>query len=306
VSHLAFDLDALSLVPKVARAAGVPEGDIAWGLLQGWEWCWRQRTDVLTAVHLRGFFGVDVAEALVAFGFLARLEDGTFRVRGAQRYLRIAEGQSKGGHSAKANLIPGARQKKAAGALEGSRLGEGGAEREPRASREDAESDTRLALGPTASSEQRTAKEETTTPLRAREAEGLAAAHQATSPPQPEPQPAEAASAPYEPLRHRMEAAWEAQHGTPYAWTHHDDLAIKGLMAKSNGDDAVVLGRWCVALTWPEWPSCNSVVDLSRYWNAYGKAPRQRKATGDPRKSPVRAEDMDRRSFANPGVVEDF
>lgn len=153
---------------------------------------------------------------------------------------------------------------------------------------------------------------EATTP-HAREANSpfLAAPRQpeANPPAQSKPLPAETerpSPAPYEPLRHRMEAAWETQHGSPYAWTSNDDLAVRGLMAKSNGDDAVVLGRWCVAMTWQEFPTCSSVVDLDRHWNAYGKPPRQRKATGDPRKSPVRAEDVDRSSFANPGPVKDF
>ncbi len=108
--YIAFDLDAIGLVPKVARSGNVSEGVIAWGLVQLWEWCWREKASTVTEVHLRGFFGCDVPDSLVAFGFVVPQEVG-FRVRGADRYLRLNEARSKGGHAAKGNLIPGARQK---------------------------------------------------------------------------------------------------------------------------------------------------------------------------------------------------
>lgn len=113
MSHIAFELDALPLVPRVARAAGLQEATAAWGLLQLWEWCWREKTDKVTAVHLRGFFGLDPSEALEAFGFLAQAPEG-WRVRGAARYLRIQEGRSKGGKAAAAagNLKRGKKRSK--------------------------------------------------------------------------------------------------------------------------------------------------------------------------------------------------
>jgi hypothetical protein len=102
VSHIAFELDALPLVPKVARSAGIQEAVVGWGLTQMWEWCWREKTDKVTTNHLRGFFGSELGAILVDFGFLEAIGSSVWRVRGAQRYLRIQEGRERGGKAAAA------------------------------------------------------------------------------------------------------------------------------------------------------------------------------------------------------------
>ncbi len=104
MSHIAFDLDALPLVPKVARSAGIGEAVVGWGLTQMWEWCWREKTDKVTTNHLRGFFGTELGAIMVDFGFLEAIGSGVWRVRGAARYLRIQEGRERGGRNAKGNL----------------------------------------------------------------------------------------------------------------------------------------------------------------------------------------------------------
>jgi hypothetical protein len=144
--HIAFELDAIAKVSKVARTSGAPEGAVAWGLIQLWEWCWREKRDTVEAVHLRGFFGCDVEAGLVAFDFLAK-DGGCLRVRGAERYLRIRKGNAAGGHASKGNLVPGPKPKATPG----------GAEEEPKGSRRGAEEVLRVDLGSTASSEQRAA-----------------------------------------------------------------------------------------------------------------------------------------------------
>lgn len=96
MSYLAFDLDALNVVPDVARAAGMTPGDVSYGLLRLWAWCFRERQDVVSPTHVRGFFGTDATPALEAFGFVETTPTG-LRVRGAERYLRVAERQSKAG-----------------------------------------------------------------------------------------------------------------------------------------------------------------------------------------------------------------
>lgn len=101
MSYIAFDLDALNVVPSVASAAGLRVGDVSHGLLTMWAWCFREETDVVSAVHVRGFFGADCADALAAFGFLSAAEDG-FKVRGADRYLRIKQAQREGGKKGRA------------------------------------------------------------------------------------------------------------------------------------------------------------------------------------------------------------
>jgi hypothetical protein len=101
---IAFELDALKRVPAVARAAGIREPDLGYGLVQLWEYCWTEKTDHVDQTHVAGFFGGDrarVSEALVAFRFLA--PDGErFRVKGADRYLRVTEARKEGGRKAAA------------------------------------------------------------------------------------------------------------------------------------------------------------------------------------------------------------
>jgi hypothetical protein len=104
--YIAFDLDALNQVPNVARACRMEDERITHGLVQLWAYCFREGTDRITRIHLLGFFGADAADALAAFGFLEPL-DGAFRVRGAERYLRIREARSAGGKKASGNLKRG-------------------------------------------------------------------------------------------------------------------------------------------------------------------------------------------------------
>lgn len=111
MSYLAFDLDALKRVPDASRAAGITEAELGYGLVRLWSWCWNEKTDAANTAHLRGFFGGDtqrVAEALCAFRFLELSSGGGFRVRGADRYLRIHKARSDGGKAASANLKQGA------------------------------------------------------------------------------------------------------------------------------------------------------------------------------------------------------
>ena len=109
MSYIAFELDALNVAPAVARSARVGEEIIISGLVRMWAWCFREKTDTITADQLRGHFGADVAPALVAFRFLEAAGD-SWRVRGAQRYLRISEARSKGGKAASGNLKRGTAQ----------------------------------------------------------------------------------------------------------------------------------------------------------------------------------------------------
>mgnify|MGYP000899331631 CR=1 FL=1 len=115
-NFFALDLDAKKSVPKVARAAGVTPGDVCWGLFELWEHVWLTRDAVVTLSVLAGCVGANPAlhEALVAFGFLEPVEGSRYRVRGAEKYLRISEGRRKGGLAAKANLIPGGPKQDAA------------------------------------------------------------------------------------------------------------------------------------------------------------------------------------------------
>lgn len=105
--YIAFDLDALNVVPQVADASGLSPPAVTHGLVNLWAYCFRAGTDIVSTTHVRGFFGgVDAAEALVAFKFL-ELTNAGFRVKGADRYLRVREARSAGGKKAAGNLKRG-------------------------------------------------------------------------------------------------------------------------------------------------------------------------------------------------------
>lgn len=102
-SYIAFDLDALNVARDVGAAADISEERVTHGLLRMWAWCFREKTEHVTATHVRGFFGADAVTSLMAFGFLAPAAAGldlapeaAFRVRGAERYLRISEARKRG------------------------------------------------------------------------------------------------------------------------------------------------------------------------------------------------------------------
>jgi hypothetical protein len=94
----------------VARALGEPLPFTLGCLNLLWHRCWSLKTDTITAVGLTGIFGPEKLDARIALlvdaGFLEPA-GAHFRVRGAERYLRIKEGNSRGGHASKRNLIPG-------------------------------------------------------------------------------------------------------------------------------------------------------------------------------------------------------
>lgn len=105
--YIAYDLDALDVAPHVARASGISDDAAVAGNARLWAWCWKAKTDLVTAAHLAGFYGsTKVGEAMVAFGFLEAAGE-SFRVKGAGKYLRISEARSKGGKAASANLRQG-------------------------------------------------------------------------------------------------------------------------------------------------------------------------------------------------------
>ena len=109
-SYIAFDLDALNLAPAVARASGMTEDSITAGLVRLWAWAFRSKTDMASDLVVRGQFGGDCTAALAAFGFLEKKSASEYRIRGAERYLRVTEGRSKGGKMSSGNLKRGTLQ----------------------------------------------------------------------------------------------------------------------------------------------------------------------------------------------------
>lgn len=113
MSHIAVDLKVIEVhAPGVARAAGVSEDRILAGLVRLWHRCWSTKSATISRTALAASMGGErideIANAMVDAGLLEALTDG-WRVRGADRYLRLAEARSRGGKAAAKHLVPGAR-----------------------------------------------------------------------------------------------------------------------------------------------------------------------------------------------------
>lgn len=96
--YLRVEIDAIKDAQGVAGAVGINLAQIVGGLNLMWAHCWQNKSDSTTTVQLAGHFcapGIDLVPALMEFGFLEKLPDGSLRVRGAEKYLRISEAQSE-------------------------------------------------------------------------------------------------------------------------------------------------------------------------------------------------------------------
>lgn len=103
MSYIAYDINAMNEVPAIASACNTTPAVIGWGLPQMWLHCFRGKQTVVTDAHLAAFFAraPHIGETLETFGFLERVEGG-WRVRGAERRLKIREAQSEGGRKGRA------------------------------------------------------------------------------------------------------------------------------------------------------------------------------------------------------------
>ena len=248
MSYLAFELDALNVAPAVARAAGIDENAVLGGLLRLWAWCFREKVDQTTLVGIRGHFGPgpDIATALVEFGFLEPSQAG-FRVRGADRYLRIAEGRSKGGHASKGNLKKG--RNKPAESLE---VAEAQPETKP-------EGEHRLLSGsppahPPAGSRP-------CTEHRAPSTEHLTPKKHAGRPQKPvDPAPPDPRHAP---LVKKLCDAFAEVRGSKYPFAPRDAAAVRDLLGSS--DDVEALERaWRRALKHTGFPAVSTVHEFAK------------------------------------------
>ena len=263
--YVQVELDALKVCPDVARVTGLSDLVVTGGLVRMWAYCWEAKTETLRPLQLAALFGCRdaalLAEALEAFGFLEAC-DGGYRVRGAQRYLRVDEGRSKGGRAAAGNLIPGARQKARKQAAEFSAA----AESQPRASREQAERSSRPSSALTPNTEHRTPK--------------------LHKPPTP------FAETPHStPLVERVAEVFKAEKGVDYSATFADEHAGRALLGKGSEDE--VLRRWAIGLR-ARYPACNGLPDLLRNWNAYATEAANGPPGGARRVALVRALDAEK------------
>ncbi len=111
MSHIAVDLKVIEVkAPAVARAAGVDPDRVLAGLVRLWHRCWSLKTATIKPIELAGIFGGERVDglilALAAFDLIEASEE-VWRVKGADRYLRIQAGRIAGGKMAAGNLKRG-------------------------------------------------------------------------------------------------------------------------------------------------------------------------------------------------------
>ena len=258
--YLKFDLDALNRAPAVARAAGVSEDTIIAGLARLWAWCFREKVDVVSETHLRGHFGTEVSGALVAFGFLAVGEEHrTFRVRGAEDYLRVAESRSKGGRLAAGNLKKGTAKQTA--------------EKGPQPGQS-----PRLTPGSLpAPAGDKPGNVPGSLPALPPNTKHLAPREEALAPPPAARTPRESDD---------LCADFESIVGTPYAWQGAKDGAALARLRKQFSLEEV-RARWRLGLRAKGWLSVRTVAQLAGKWNDLADG------GGGNARSPVAAETID-------------
>lgn len=278
-SYIAFELRALEEAANIARSAGVSEDTIIAGMARMWAHGWRAKSAVVQRVHVRGFFGSDVSEALVAFGYLERVDAG-LRIRGADRYLRIAQARSEGGKKAAGNLKRGAERPGSTPAQAGSQPEtlNGGSDEEsahraeslqpestpgslPAPAGNNPEVPPGCFPGLTSSIEHRT-----TTDVRSYERTSAPAVRKQRRLPivdvadEPEPSHRDAVKA--------LVEAFAAAGLGKYLWQGaKDGTALSALLKDATLDE--VLARWRIGLAAPskDWASCRTVAQLRSKWN---------------------------------------
>jgi hypothetical protein len=278
VPYLPLDLDAKRKCALIATATGIPVSQVGWGLTDVWEHVWRTKVDTVPLLVLAGCFSTCISELLPYlldedFGFLEELAGGRYRVRGAKKWLLGMEGRSRGGQAAKSNLIPGARQKKAA--AQEPEITSGGkddsqeapsqvlsapAETQPRASREAAESQPRPSRDPLsadsrllhpASSIQHPDK-------------GFAGPASPAAPNKPKKPPA--SDPRLKPLTETLASSFRAVRGCNYAHQGAKD-AEAGKRLLSFGDIPEIDLRWRRGLTALGYNQVHTIAELSAKWN---------------------------------------
>lgn len=98
MSYIAVSLKAIEVQgPALSRALNLELALVVGRLNLLWHRCWSMKTDRVGALELRGFFPEPEAGPLLeAYGFLAKDAEG-WRVKGADRYLRLREQRTAAG-----------------------------------------------------------------------------------------------------------------------------------------------------------------------------------------------------------------
>ncbi len=264
--YIATDLDAFDDADAVAGATGLLAPLVLGGLARTWRWCWRNKTDRVTAEQLAGFFCSPLPglpAALVAFGFLEAGE--TYRVRGANRYLHITSVRSKAGQ-----LRASGAQRDSRGRLRKSSTGPAHAG--------DATST------PPAHHQQRTSPSATSDERRATSDEEALRAPPAPPKVRKDPAQKKPPAAPARPgwqaLIGRLTDAYQRQWGAKYDFRGDSAKALAAMLDRGNAAD-VVEAAWARALGSSEFPKVRTLPELDKNLNHFlGAAQGLQRAAG--------------------------
>lgn len=106
-AHIQYELDALNAATAIANVAKLGRQWVVAGLADMWAHCFRSHTDEVSDMQLAGFFSEPIGPVLEGFGFLERVGDGRWRVKGTGRYVSLSEKRkaagSKGGKATQAS-----------------------------------------------------------------------------------------------------------------------------------------------------------------------------------------------------------
>ena len=101
--YLQVELEVLDLVDPIGGMAGQRPGDVMLGLLKLWRYCWLRGLEVVLNEVAEGFVPGGVP-ALLAFGFLTRVDAQSVRVDGADRYEKVKNARAAGARATNAIL----------------------------------------------------------------------------------------------------------------------------------------------------------------------------------------------------------
>lgn len=319
--YLPLDLDAKRKLEGIERGLGLPRHAMVGGAMDLYESVWRAKGEgkpaevasVVDGLTLDAAFGPDprIREAMVAREFLEPVEQG-WRVRGAAKWLFGMEGKSRGGKAASGNLnrgnqpgksrVPAGRPTPPSPAQPGplpedtSRLIPGSNTQHPNnpASQHPLSFSGSAVADPVAAMGGLPGLEHLATA--GRRVEDKPTRNKGEKTPDPR----------HHPLKLRLVAVFaELRQGAKYDFTSRDAKDLTKLLGK--GPDDEVEARWRRGLMGAFRRECHTLADLVARWNSLAT-----EDTGPPgkvvdiRKSPVRAEDVPRESFAQVGRDNGF
>lgn len=282
--YLPLDLDAKRKLEAIERGLGLPRHTMVGGAMDMWETVWRQKAALVDNLTLWAAFGPNehIVPALVSRGFLEPSSDGKFRVCGAQEWLFGMSGKSRGGHAAKGNLIPGAKQKKKASAKTV----------QPRDSAEKPDSPAQV-LSASAETQPRP-------PLGTLSAlsPSIPTTQQAL-----ETYPPKTADGGWKELVTELFAVFRSDRQKDPEPSGKDWKALKRLRERTKQGDREIVVRWQRGLKAQFKQRVDSFQDLDAKWDSL--------ASGDPPKSAggsrfFAAQDADKTSLAKTGTLNDF